>query len=65
MKYLDRDVPVSIRVNTRTGEIGVKDPTAPIRFYFTVDPALVEGRYVSLRTNSLSASYDDFVVTQR
>lgn len=65
MQYLDRDVPVSIRVNTRTGEIGVKDPTAPIRFYFSVDPALVRGSYVSLRTNSLSASYDDFTVTQR
>jgi hypothetical protein len=65
MKYLNRDVPVSIRVNTRTGEIGVKDPTAPIRFYFNVDPALIRGRYVSLRTNSLSASYDDFTVTQR
>ena len=64
--YLDRDVPVSIRVNTRTGEIGVKDPTAPIRFYFTVDnPRLVRGDYVSLRTNALSASYDDFSVTQR
>ncbi len=65
MQYLDRDVPVSIRVNTRTGEIGVKDPTAPIRFYFTADPALLRGSYVSLRTNALSASYDDFTVTQR
>ncbi len=65
MDYLDRDVPVSIRVNTRTGEIGVKDPTAPLRFYFRVEPELIRGSYVSLRTNSLSTSYDDFTVTQR
>lgn len=64
-KYLDREVPVSIRVNTRTGEIGVKDPTAPIRYYFTVDPDMLDGEYVSLRTNALAASFDDFTVTRR
>jgi hypothetical protein len=63
--YLEREVPVSIRVNTRTGEIGVKDPTAPIRFYFSVDPDMLDGSYVSLRTNKLSASFDDFTVTAR
>ncbi|MFO8065200.1 MAG: hypothetical protein ACQETQ_02435 [Spirochaetota bacterium] len=64
-RYLDRDIPVSIRVNTNTGEIGVKDPTAPLRFYFSVDPELLEGDYISLRTNHLAASFDDFTVIER
>ncbi|MFP4483371.1 MAG: hypothetical protein ACOCYG_03345 [Spirochaetota bacterium] len=64
-QYLVRDIPVSIRVDTETGRIGVKDPTAPIRFYFDVDPDILEGDYISLRTNSLGVEFDDFVVTRR
>jgi len=62
--YLYRDVPISIRVNTNTGEIGVKDPTAPVRFWFRVNPQMLKGQYMSLRTNSLSAAFDNFTVTQ-
>lgn len=61
-RYLDQDVPVNIRVNTRTGSIGVLDPTAPIRFYFSVDPDVLAGNYFSLRTNGLAASYNYFMV---
>jgi hypothetical protein len=64
-KYLVRDIPVSIRVNTDTGRVGVKDPTAPIRFYFNVDPEILDGNYISLRTNELGVEFDDFVVTRR
>lgn len=60
--YLNTDVPINIRVNPRTGEIGVLDPTAPIRFYFQVDPAVLRGTYVSLRTNKLAASFPYFRV---
>ena len=63
--FLYRDVPISIRVNTRTGEIGVKDPTAPLRFFFSVDPAVLRGNYIALRTNGLAANFSDFVVTSR
>ncbi|TVR68899.1 MAG: hypothetical protein EA427_09095 [Spirochaetaceae bacterium] len=59
---LDLDVPINIRVNPRTGEIGVLDPTAPIRFFFQVDPAVLRGDYVSLRTNKLAASFPYFTV---
>lgn len=59
---LDIDVPINIRVNPSTGEIGVLDPTAPIRFYFNVDPAVLRGNYVSLRTNKLAASFPYFQV---
>ena len=63
--FLYRDVPISIRVNTRTGEIGVKDPTAPLRFFFTVDPAVLRGDYIALRTNSLATNFSSFVMTGR
>lgn len=62
MSFLDRDVPINIRVNTRNGEIGVLDPTAPIRFWFPVDPDVLEGDYFSLRTNGLAASFNYFRV---
>ncbi len=62
MRFLDRDVPVNIRVNTRTGEVGVLDPTAPVRFYVTLDPEILEGDYFSLRTNSIAASFNYFRV---
>lgn len=61
-RYLNRDVPINIRVNTRTGRVGVLDPTAPVRFYFNVDPDVLAGNYVSLRTNNLAASYNYFTV---
>lgn len=61
-RYLNRDVPINIRVNTRTGRVGVLDPTAPVRFYFNVDPDVLAGNYVSLRTNNLAASYNYFAV---
>jgi hypothetical protein len=62
MRFLDRDVPINIRVNTRSGEIGVLDPTAPVRFWFPVDPSILQGDYFSLRTNSLAASFNYFRV---
>lgn len=61
-RYLNSDVPINIRVNPRTGRVGVLDPTAPVRFYFNVDPAVLRGNYVSLRTNKLAASYNYFTV---
>lgn len=62
MRFLDRDVPINIRVNTRSGEIGVLDPTAPVRFWFPVEPAVLQGNYFSLRTNGLAASFNYFRV---
>lgn len=61
-RFVGVDVPINIRVNTRTGEIGVKDPTAPVRFYFSVDPTILRGTYVSLRTNNIAAAFDSFTV---
>ncbi len=65
-QFLGTLVPIRIRVNYNTGRIMVNDPTAPnIWFYFDVDPNVLQGQYVSLRTNSLAVSFADFRVTRR
>ncbi len=65
-QFLGVLVPIRIRVNYNTGRIMVADPTAPtLWFYFDVDPSVLRGNYVSLRTNSLAVSFSDFKVTQR
>ncbi len=60
--FLDAPVRVNIRVNTNTGEVGVLDPTAPIRYFMQLDPRILRGDYISLRTNNLSTSYSNFVI---
>ncbi len=65
-QFLGVLVPMRIRVNYDTGRILVADPTAPtLWFYFDVDPAVLRGTHVSLRTNSLAVSFADFTVTRR
>ena len=65
-QFLGVLVPMKIRVNYDTGRIMVNDPTAPtLWFYFDVDPAVLRGNYMSLRTNSLAVSFADFRVTRR
>ncbi|TVQ27573.1 MAG: hypothetical protein EA383_02270 [Spirochaetaceae bacterium] len=60
--YLDSPVRVNVRVNTNTGEVGVLDPTAPIRYFMQLDPQILRGNYISLRTNNLSTSYANFTI---
>jgi hypothetical protein len=44
----------------------VMDPTNPsLWFWFDVEPAVLRGNYVSLRTNSLAVSFADFMITRR
>lgn len=63
--FLDTPWPIKIRVNYATGRIMVMDPTSPtLWLYFDVDPKVLAGNYVSLRTNSLAVSFSDFVVTK-
>lgn len=65
-QFLVGSIPMKIRVNYDTGRIMVQDPTSPSTwFYFDVDPAVLRGNYVSLRTNSLAISFGDFSVTRR
>lgn len=63
--YLDQILPIRIRVNTNTGEVSIADPTAPIRYRLPLDPLVLRrGEYISLRTNSLAASFGNFRVVQ-
>jgi hypothetical protein len=65
-QFLGRLIPMRIRVNYDTGRIMVADPTNPtLWFWFDVDPGVLRGNYMSLRTNSLAASFADFTVTRR
>jgi len=60
---LNMVIPVRIQVNGNTGLVKVRDPTREgmyLRFY--LDEAPVRGNYISLRTNSLSVSFDNGIV---
>ncbi len=64
-KNLDLVVPAKIQVDGKTGLVKVWDPSRPgtyVRFY--LDGAPGRGRYFSLRTNSLSVSFDNLKVTK-
>ena len=64
--YVESPVEIRIRANMTTGKIMVMDPTNPtLWFVFNVRPNVLRGNYVSLRTNSLAASYADFMIRQR
>jgi hypothetical protein len=63
--FAGKTVPVKILINTNDGEIRVYDPTVPnYYYYFYLDPKLLKGAWISLRTNKLSAAFDDFKVTK-
>jgi hypothetical protein len=63
--FVGKEVPVKILINTNDGEIRVYDPTAPgYYYYFYLDPKLLKGSWLSLRTNKLSAAFNSFKVTK-
>lgn len=65
-QFLVGQIPMKIRVNVDTGRVLVMDPTNPSTwFYFDVEPSVLRGNYLSLRTNSLALSFGDFRVMQR
>jgi hypothetical protein len=65
-QFLGDLIPMKIRVNYDTGRIMVADPTNPsLWFWFDVEPSVLRGDYVALRTNSLALSFADFMVTRR
>ena len=63
--YLDYYIPFRIVVNTENGEVRIYDPVdEDYYYYFNLDPGMLKGSYVSLRTNSLSMAFDDFRVSR-
>ncbi|MDY7030258.1 MAG: hypothetical protein SVR04_18385 [Spirochaetota bacterium] len=62
---MDLVIPVKIQIDGDTGLVKVWDPTREgmyVRFYLNKAPG--EGSFISLRTNSLSVSFDNLTVTQ-
>ena len=61
----DVTVKVRIKVNSETGSVWLEDPTLPGYGYtFSLGGRVGTGTYVSLRTNSLSLSFDNLNVTR-
>ena len=58
-EVLAQKIPVKLLVNGNTGEAWIYDPTDPTYRYAFQLPvtAPLKGRYVSLRTNSVAASF--------
>ena len=65
-KYLEYNIPIKIRINTRTGAGRFYDPFAPDRYYyrFNLGAPVKSGDYFTFRTNSLSVSFDDLKITK-
>jgi hypothetical protein len=58
-------LPVKVRVNYNTGEVKVWDPVIPHYYYrFSLGGPIRGGNYISVRTNSLAASFGNFKVTR-
>lgn len=58
-------LPVKIRINYDTGSVKVWDPIVPNYYYrFSLGGPVRNGGYVSVRTNSLAASFGNFKVSR-
>ena len=58
-------LPVKVRVNYNTGEVKVWDPVIPNYYYrFSLGEPIRGGNYISVRTNSLAASFGNFKITK-
>ena len=67
MEYLNLTIPVKLKLFPDTGEVRVYNPARKnyyYRFYLPGFAAGARGSYISLRTNSLSAMFDDVVVSE-
>ena len=58
-------IPIRIKVNAATGSVWIEDPTVKGYGYrIELGRPLGQGNFVSLRTNSLSASFDNIRITK-
>jgi hypothetical protein len=58
-------LPIKARINYNTGEVKVWDPTVPnYYYYFSLGGPIRGGNYISIRSNSLAASFGNFKVTR-
>jgi hypothetical protein len=58
-------LPIKVRVNYNTGDVKVWDPVIPNYYYrFSLGGAIRGGNYISVRTNSLAASFGNFKISR-
>jgi hypothetical protein len=58
-------LPIKVRVNYNTGQVKVWDPTiSNMYYYFSLGGPIRGGNYISIRTNSLAASFGNFEITR-
>jgi hypothetical protein len=59
------DIPVRIKVDSSNGSVWIEDPTrSGYGYRIELGTRLRNGNYVALRTNSLSASFDNIKITK-
>ena len=64
-KYAGRTIPITIVIDTNTGQGKVYDPlNADMYYSFNIGGPVAKGSYFSFRTNSLSVVIDNFKVVQ-
>jgi hypothetical protein len=66
-KYLSRWIHIKLVIDTETGKVKAYDPSTlnwnkPIYYKFYLKPSMLQGNYVSLRTNSLGLAFDNFTI---
>jgi hypothetical protein len=58
-------LPIRVRVNYNTGDVKIWDPTIENYYYrFNLGGPIRGGNYISVRTNSLAASFGNFKVSR-
>lgn len=63
--YLNYPVKIKLTIDSNTGTVVFTDPLIPDwEWYFEIGESIPEGSYISLRTSSLSVSFDNFKVTR-
>ncbi len=64
-KYVNYNIPIKFTIDSNTGDVKIYDPLIPNWVWkFNLGGPVPKGSYVTLRTNSLAVSFDDFKVTK-
>ena len=64
LDYLSESLYFKIIVDTDSGEVKVFDPTLEDHYYsLYLEPSLLKGSYIALRTNKVSIAFNDLKVT--
>jgi hypothetical protein len=63
--YLEYPIKIKLTIDSNKGTVVLTDPLIPNwEYYFNIGQSIPDGSYISLRTSSLSVSFDNFKVTK-